>query len=195
MSLKVFISSVQKEFAGERTALRGDALTRYIERMGTGTRDMIRRCREAGLPEPEFAVSDGFVTTVRRRMRAGGHVTGQAAGEVTGVAAGEVAGEVTGEVTPPVAGVVAGEVTGEVTGEVERVVLVLQGEMKRTAIQGALGLRHEDYFREAYLVPSLEAGFVEMTRPDKPKSSRQKYRLTAKGAGLQARLRDRYQSK
>jgi ATP-dependent DNA helicase RecG len=29
-------------------------LTRYIERMGTGTRDMIRRCREAGLPEPVF---------------------------------------------------------------------------------------------------------------------------------------------
>jgi hypothetical protein len=24
-------------------------LTRYIERMGTGTGDMIRRCREAGL--------------------------------------------------------------------------------------------------------------------------------------------------
>ncbi len=35
-------------------------LTGYIERMGTGTRDMIRRCTEAGLPAPEFAVSDGF---------------------------------------------------------------------------------------------------------------------------------------
>ncbi|MCK9306152.1 MAG: hypothetical protein M0P17_01325 [Methanoculleus sp.] len=32
-------------------------LTGYIERMGTGTRDMIRRCTEAGLPEPEFAGS------------------------------------------------------------------------------------------------------------------------------------------
>jgi len=29
-------------------------LTRYIERMGTGIGDMIRRCREAGLSEPEF---------------------------------------------------------------------------------------------------------------------------------------------
>ncbi|MDD3934524.1 MAG: ATP-binding protein [Methanoculleus sp.] len=37
-----------------------------IERMGTGTRDMIRRCTEAGLPEPEFAVSDGFQTIIRR---------------------------------------------------------------------------------------------------------------------------------
>lgn len=29
-------------------------LTKYIERMGTGTGDMIRRCREVGLPEPTF---------------------------------------------------------------------------------------------------------------------------------------------
>ena len=27
---------------------------------------MIRRCVETGLPEPEFAVADGFVTTIRR---------------------------------------------------------------------------------------------------------------------------------
>lgn len=42
-------------------------LTKYIERMGTGTGDMIRRCREAGLAEPGFAVSDGFVTTIWRK--------------------------------------------------------------------------------------------------------------------------------
>ena len=41
-------------------------LAEYIERMGTGTLDMIRRCAEAGLPEPEFAVADGFVATTQR---------------------------------------------------------------------------------------------------------------------------------
>jgi len=41
-------------------------LTQYIERMGTGTGDMIRRCRAAGLPAPEFTIRNGFVTTVRR---------------------------------------------------------------------------------------------------------------------------------
>ena len=41
-------------------------LAEYIERMGTGTVDMIRRCAGAGLPEPEFAVTGGFVTTIRR---------------------------------------------------------------------------------------------------------------------------------
>ena len=46
-------------------------LAEYIERMGTGTLDMIHRCFGAGLPEPEFAVTDGFVTTVRRKALAG----------------------------------------------------------------------------------------------------------------------------
>lgn len=124
-------------------------LTRYIERMGTGTRDMIRRCQEGGLPEPEFTVSDGFVTIIRRK---------------------------------------SGEVTGEVTGEVQRVVLVLQGEMKRAEIQHALGLRHEDYFREAYLLPALQADCVAMTIPEKPRSSLQRYRLTQKGEALRERL-------
>jgi predicted HTH transcriptional regulator len=35
-------------------------LAQYIERLGTGTADMIRRCREAGLPEPVFSLDDGF---------------------------------------------------------------------------------------------------------------------------------------
>jgi len=73
---------------------------------------------------------------------------------------------------------------GEVTGEVKRLVLVLQAEMKRTAIQKALDLRHEDHFREAYLVPAIKAGYVEMTIPNKPNSRLQKYRLTEKGRAL-----------
>ena len=41
-------------------------LAGYIERMGTGTVDMIRRCVAASLREPEFVASGGFVTTMRR---------------------------------------------------------------------------------------------------------------------------------
>ena len=47
-------------------------LVKYIERMGTGTSDMIRLCRAAGLREPGFAQRDGFVTTVWREVRAEG---------------------------------------------------------------------------------------------------------------------------
>ena len=43
-------------------------LTQYIERMGTGIRDMIQRCRKAELPEPEFRIDGGiFVLTIWRK--------------------------------------------------------------------------------------------------------------------------------
>lgn len=41
-------------------------LARYIERMGTGTLDIIRRCAEVGLPEPEFDVDGDFIARIRR---------------------------------------------------------------------------------------------------------------------------------
>ena len=76
-------------------------LAEYIERMGTGTLDMIRRCVEAGLPEPEFSVADGFVTTVRRAALPGqaggqaGHAEGQE-GHARGQAGGQ-AGQAEGQ--------------------------------------------------------------------------------------------------
>ena len=44
---------------------------RYIEKMGTGTVDMIRRCAKAGLPEPEFEASAGFSVRIWRPTNAG----------------------------------------------------------------------------------------------------------------------------
>jgi hypothetical protein len=44
-----------------------------------------------------------------------------------------------------------------------------------------LGLKAEEHFRKAYLLPALASGLVEMTQPDKPRSSKQRYRLAAKG--------------
>jgi len=68
------------------------------------------------------------------------------------------------------------------------VVLVLTGEMKRAEIQNILKLKHRDYFRDVYLLPAIKAGLVEMTIPDKQKSSKQRYRLTAKGLKLKLKL-------
>ncbi|MCF6290817.1 MAG: Fic family protein [Desulfobacterales bacterium] len=74
-----------------------------------------------------------------------------------------------------------GEVAGEVTGEVKRLLKALTKPMNRTELQAQLKLRSQANFRERYLQPALAAGLIEMTIPDKPRSSKQKYRLTEKG--------------
>ncbi|MEY4168179.1 MAG: hypothetical protein RIR52_2003 [Acidobacteriota bacterium] len=58
--------------------------------------------------------------------------------------------------------------------------------MTRQQLREAIGLRDDEHFRRTYLIPALEAGLIEMTIPEKPRSSRQKYRLTARGRQLMA---------
>ncbi len=132
-------------------------LARYAEKAGTGILDMIARCREAGLPAPEFRRSGEQFVQVLGRPRV--------------AATAGVTGEVTAEVAPAV-----------------RLARVLVGEMTRQQIQKALGLKHEEHFRKAFLQPAIVAGLVEMTHPDKPQSGKQRYRLTPEGA---ARTRQR----
>lgn len=138
-------------------------LTKYIERMGTGTGDMIDRCRAAGLPEPEFAISDGFVITLRRKPEKAFQDVGGA--QDTG--------------TPPV----APPVTPPVAPPVEVLVRLLgrAGELGNAEIRARLGLKDRRHLRERYVVPALAEAVIEPTIPDKPNSRLQKYRLTAKG--------------
>lgn len=77
------------------------------------------------------------------------------------------------------------EVTQEVTPEV-RLLSVLASEMTRQQLKEALGLKDDEHFRKAYLLPALDAGLIEMTIPNKPRSSKQKYRLTGKGRQVMA---------
>ncbi len=73
-------------------------------------------------------------------------------------------------------------VTDPVTDPVLRLLQTLIGEPKApSAMQADLGLKHRPTFRANYLYPALETSLIEMTIPDKPNSSLQKYRLTAQG--------------
>ncbi len=81
------------------------------------------------------------------------------------------------------------EATLEVTPEV-RLISVLTGEMTRQQLKEGLGLKDDEHFRKAYLLPALDVGLIEMTIPDKPRSSKQKYRLTDKGRRTRLAQRD-----
>ena len=58
-------------------------LTQYIERMGTGTGDMIRLCTAAGLAEPDFGFRGGFLTTIWRMLEKPG-ISNESTGKSTG---------------------------------------------------------------------------------------------------------------
>lgn len=62
-----------------------------------------------------------------------------------------------------------------------RLLAVLTEDMDRLALLKALGLKAEKNFRQLYLQPALRVGVIEMTIPDKPTSSKQRYRITDKG--------------
>ena len=165
---------------------------------------MLDACRVAGIPEPTIAESTGgFLITFRRSK---GGDTSLGAPEVgTRPAPGrrKVAGAVTPPVTPPV--------TQPVTQPVLTLLALLhqQGELGAQGIREGLGLKDRTHAREAYVDPAIDAHLIEMTIPDKPTSSRQRYRLTdrgrawllsrlgrdLKGTATSGRVRPRYESR
>lgn len=84
--------------------------------------------------------------------------------------------QVTPQVTP--------HVTPQVTPQVLTLLREATGEMARQELMDALGLKDRKHFGDAYLQPALEAGLLEMTIPDKPQSSKQRYRLTEQGRAV-----------
>jgi len=116
---------------------------------------MIERCRETGLPEAEFKLTDGFVTVICRKP---------------GKAFEAVGGKITPEVTSP-------NKSGLSRDQVE----ILRNCIPERAIgelMGLIGRANRTKFRDQVLKPLLDAGLVEMTIPDKSTSSKQRYRLT-----------------
>jgi len=73
--------------------------------------------------------------------------------------------------------------TDQVTDQVDRLLHALDGKapLKVNELMSAVGLAHKATFRANYLTPALEAGLIEMTQPDSPRSPSQKYLMTAMG--------------
>jgi len=74
-------------------------------------------------------------------------------------------------------------VTAPVTAPVLRLLELLfsKGNLGNAEILALLGLKNRRRMRETYIAPAMHAALIEYTIPDKPRSSKQKYRLTAMG--------------
>ena len=96
------------------------------------------------------------------------------------------------EVAASVAGEEATLPVGTKSGLSRDQVLLLQRSLKAqgiAALMAAFGRSSRTKFRDQVLNPLIEAGLIEMTIPDKPRSSKQEYRLTQKGRALLGSLK------
>jgi len=73
------------------------------------------------------------------------------------------------------------QVSDQVSDQVRRLARMLrQGPRSASELMSELKLSHKPTFRQNYLRPALDAGIIEMTRPDKPQAKNQKYQLKKK---------------
>ena len=133
-------------------------LARYIEKAGTGTLDMISQCAQAGLRAPEFRQDGGqFIQTLWRPK------------DTTEGAEVATAGTKSGTKLAPSRHQVE-ILTKASTGAALTDLMAVTKRSDRTK------------FRHQVIQPLMDQGLLEMTLPDKPTSSQQKYRLTEQGA-------------
>lgn len=71
--------------------------------------------------------------------------------------------------------------TPQATPQVESLLKVLENdELSRSELQAKLSMKDSKHFRESYLRPALDGGWIELTIPEKPNSPKQRYRSARK---------------
>ncbi len=82
---------------------------------------------------------------------------------------------------PAFIGSAADQATPQVTPQVRALLKTAMTSCTREQLQAVSGIRDREHFRKQYLAPLLEAKLLEMTIPDKPRSSLQQYRTIPAG--------------
>ncbi len=76
------------------------------------------------------------------------------------------------------------QVIQQVTQQVIELLKQVNGELSRSQLMEAVGLRDRVSFSKSYLEPALFHELIERTQPNSPTSPTQKYRLTARGIAI-----------
>jgi len=124
-----------------------------VENIGSDIRRIYILCRDYGIAKPTIEVTKSWFTVTFPRPQAGDKDTTSIAVE-----------------------------SEQVTEQVGRLLKALITQSLSTHdLKEAVGLKHRPIFIYSYLQPTIQNGLIEMTLPDKPRSSKQRYRLTELG--------------
>ena len=145
-----------------------------IEAWGRGTVKIVDECKKAGLPEPEFREEFGGFSVFFRK-----------ADKVTNKAQVE-AQEAQVETKPKQ----SGEQTRRQPESLNILVVrrLSQAPLSKAELSASLGHKEISGQLNKIIRELLQNKIIEYTIPDKPQSRLQKYRLTAKGRRILARV-------
>ncbi len=145
-----------------------------IERWGSGTLNIIDWCKENGNPPPTWEERAGsvYVIFLPAVLPDVAQVTGNLGPKSVPSLSQVCPKSVPSDIFIPLLEIASNPVSIEV-------LMKVAGQTNRTR------------FRQTILRPLLDAGLIEMTIPDKPRSSKQRYRLTDAGKGILQALTDR----
>ncbi|NCO60346.1 MAG: transcriptional regulator [Deltaproteobacteria bacterium CG23_combo_of_CG06-09_8_20_14_all_51_20] len=174
-----------------RNALLADMLHRitFIEKAGTGIKRMREEARDQHCPAPVFE-ENGFFTAIfypnpEVRAQVGAKEAPSTAQVGTEKGPGRdqaLAHEKAHEVEPtPQVPHKHPTSAPQVTPQVMILLRTAMREASAADLQSALHLKDRVHFLKNYLEPSLDKGLIERTIPDKPRSSKQRYRTTSAG--------------
>jgi len=152
-------------------------LSGTIERMGTGTGDIIKQCKKAGLKSPEFVEEEDFRVILWRNKNSVKQVTDQA----------PTKHPPSTHQAPTKHPPSTHQANGKRQLNILQLLSVIKGEMTRQEIQKALKLTDRVNFRSLYLQPAIKQGLLELKFPQKSTHPKQRYRLTLKGMIIKAK--------
>ena len=145
--------------------------TGYVDKVGTGTEDIVNLCKEKGLKEPEYHQEEDFRVVIWRRNPEKGLSEGLSEGPSEGLSKGLSRDQVSTKLN-------------QKWEKIEPMIRLLENTSSAADLRSVMGMNNATKFKNNYLNPLIELGVVEMTQPESPNSPTQRYRLTEAGKGL-----------
>ena len=141
--------------------------TGYVDKVGTGTMDIVTLCKEKGLKAPEYHQEEDFRVVIWRKKLEKGLSEGLSKGPSKGLSRDQVCAHL-----------------GQKWERIEQMIRGMVNPSSAAEIRAIMGMTNASKFKKNYLDLLIGMGAVMMTDPDSPNSPQQRYVLTEAGRKL-----------